>query len=114
MLDTLNHRGPSTIGTETRLRSNGKIPEAFLRGCGLSPWEVLAQRRYSPDLSPVGLSDLQYQIFDAWTKGKSMLNGCFISYSWKDAKMVNKLRDNLIAEGINVWLDRHDAVAGTI
>ena len=43
-----------------------------------------------------------------------MINGCFISYSWNDAKFVDKFRDCLIAEGVNVWLDRHDMVAGTI
>jgi hypothetical protein len=25
-----------------------------------------------------------------------MINGCFISYSWKDAKFVDKLRDHLV------------------
>src|SRR5262249_27874169 len=42
------------------------------------------------------------------------INGCFISYSWEDAKFVDKLRDHLVAEGVNIWLDRHDMVAGTI
>jgi uncharacterized protein YjbI with pentapeptide repeats len=113
-LDSGRHLSPSTIGTDTLLLSKGKIPEAFLRGCGLSPWEVLSQRLYSPELTPAGLSELQYQIFDAWTKGRSMLNGCFISYSWKDTKMVENLRNRLLAEGINVWLDRHDMNAGVI
>jgi hypothetical protein len=40
--------------------------------------------------------------------------GCFISYSREDAKFVDKLCDRLSKEGINVWLDRHDMVAGTI
>ena len=57
---------------------------------------------------------MQYQIFDAWTKGRSLIDGCFISYSAIDAKFVDKLRERLLAEGINVWLDRHDMVAGTI
>lgn len=43
-----------------------------------------------------------------------MINGCFISYSWKDAKFVDKLHDRLRSEGVNVWLDRHDMVAGMI
>jgi uncharacterized protein YjbI with pentapeptide repeats len=34
-LDSVKHLGPSTIVTNTRFRSYGKIPEAFLRGCGL-------------------------------------------------------------------------------
>jgi Pentapeptide repeats (8 copies)/TIR domain len=113
-LEAIEHLGPSTVGVDALVRSRGRIPEAFLRGCGLTPWEVLAASLYQPELNPTGFVDLQYRILDAWTKGRSMINGCFISYSWKDAKFVDKLRDRLVAEGVNVWLDRHDMVAGTI
>ena len=34
-LETAMHLLPSTIGTDTLQLSKGKIPEAFLRGCGL-------------------------------------------------------------------------------
>src|SRR5947208_1772889 len=34
-LDSVVHLAPSTLGTDTLIRSQGKIPEAFLRGCGL-------------------------------------------------------------------------------
>jgi hypothetical protein len=113
-LDSVVHRGPSPISTSTLVLSKGKIPEGFLRRCGLSPWEVLTAKLYDPVTTPTGLAELQYQIFDALMKGRSMINGCFISYSWKDAKFVDKLRDRLVKEGVNVWLDRHDMVAGTI
>jgi uncharacterized protein YjbI with pentapeptide repeats len=113
-LDFVEHEGPSTIGIDTLFLSKGKIREAFLRGCGLTPWEILSANLYRPELTPAGLSDLQYQIFDAWTKGRSMINGCFVSYSHSNAKFVDKLRDRLYAEGVNVWLDRHDMVAGTM
>jgi hypothetical protein len=113
-LEAVDHHGPSSIGIDSLSRSGGKIPEVFLRGCGLTPWEILSANIYSPELTPPGLVELQRQILDAWTKGKSMINGCFVSYSWADAQFVEKLRDRLIAEGINVWLDRHDMVAGTI
>ena len=113
-LESIKHEGPSTIGVDTLVRSRGKIPEAFLRGCGFTPWEALAAKFYSPELTPPGFAELQYQVFDAWTKGRSMINGCFVSYSRADAGFVDKLRDHLMSEGINVWLDRHDMVAGTI
>jgi hypothetical protein len=99
---------------DTLARSRGRIPEAFLRGCGFTPWEALAANLYRTDLTPPGLAELQYRIFDAWTKGRSLINGCFLSHSWKDSRFVDTLRDRLIAEGVNAWLDRHDMVAGTI
>jgi uncharacterized protein YjbI with pentapeptide repeats len=34
-LETVKHRAPSSIGTDTLYRPAGKIPEVFLRGCGL-------------------------------------------------------------------------------
>lgn len=40
-LDTVRHGGPSTIGIDTLLRSGGKIPEAFLRGCGVPDFQTL-------------------------------------------------------------------------
>ena len=35
-LETVRHEGPSTIGVDTIYRSQGKIPEVFLRGAGLA------------------------------------------------------------------------------
>lgn len=34
-LETVQHDGPSTIGIDTIYKSKGKIPEVFLRGCGV-------------------------------------------------------------------------------
>jgi uncharacterized protein YjbI with pentapeptide repeats len=34
-LDSIRHLGPSHTSTGTPIRSRGKIPEAFLHGCGL-------------------------------------------------------------------------------
>ncbi len=34
-LDTVVHLGPSTVGIDTIYKSKGKIPEVFLRGCGV-------------------------------------------------------------------------------
>src|SRR5262245_19605037 len=41
-LELIKHQGPSSVGVDTLVRSLGKIPEEFLRGCGLTPWEVLS------------------------------------------------------------------------
>jgi uncharacterized protein YjbI with pentapeptide repeats len=113
-LESIRHEGPSTVGVDTLVRSRGRIPEAFLRGCGFTPWQIIEAGLYRTDLTPPDLADLQYRIFDAWTKGRSLINGCFVSHSWKDSRFVDTMSDRLIAEGINVWLDRRDAVAGRL
>src|SRR5262245_18927709 len=63
-LDAVRHHGPSIIGIDTLYRSGGKIPDVFLRGCGV-PENFI-------------------------TFHKSMVNSpiefysCFISYSHQD------------------------------
>src|SRR5262249_55277617 len=59
--EKVTHIGPSTIGIDTLYNSQGKIPEAFLRGCGL-PEEFIIYSR-----SLVGKAIEYYS--------------CFISYS---------------------------------
>jgi uncharacterized protein YjbI with pentapeptide repeats len=34
-LESIKHGYPSTVGVDTLVRSRGRIPEAFLRGCGV-------------------------------------------------------------------------------
>ena len=34
-LEAVQHSAPSTVGVDTLVRSRGRIPEAFLRGCGV-------------------------------------------------------------------------------
>jgi uncharacterized protein YjbI with pentapeptide repeats len=40
-LETVRHTAPSSIGIDTLLKSKGKIPDVFLRGCGV-PEKLIA------------------------------------------------------------------------
>ena len=113
-LDTVHLIGPSPIGTDTLELSRGRIPEAFLRGCGLKPWEILGARLYDPDLTASEINDIQYKIFDARTSGPLILGGVFISYSHADAEFVDKVRGKLEDKGVSVWLDKHELVPGPL
>lgn len=112
-LATANHRGPSAITTSTLSLSRGRLPDVFLRGCGLTPWEVLAARLHDPELAPNDFAEVQQKVYDERMKGY-FLSGIFISYSRIDEAFVDVLYKRLKAAGANVWLDSQHAVAGSL
>ena len=77
-LETIGHTGPSTIGTDTILKSEGDIPEVFLRGAGLDDTFI------SYVLS-LARKPIQYYT-------------CFISYSSKDQDFAERLYADLQGE----------------
>jgi uncharacterized protein YjbI with pentapeptide repeats len=91
-LDMVLHVGPSTIGIDTLYRSNGNIPEAFLRGVGV-PDEMIAYMK-----SLVG------RPFEFYS--------CFISYSSKDQAFAERLHADLQDKGVRCWFAPHDIQAG--
>jgi len=82
-LETVEHHGPSTVGIDTIYKSHGKIPDAFLRGCGV-PDEFIAYIG-----SMVGRPIEFYS--------------CFISYSTKDQEFADRLHADLQAKGVRCW-----------
>lgn len=40
-LASVIHHGPSSVGTDTLRLFKGKLPDEFLKGCGLADWEIL-------------------------------------------------------------------------
>ena len=114
-LNTVIHRGPSTIGVDTISNWKGDIPEDFLRGCGMSQWEIEVAHLYNMALTPEAISEiLDVRIFRARTEGAIYIGGIFISYSRADSKFVDKLYKELKESGGSVWLDRHDLLAGSL
>ena len=92
-LEAVVHAGPSTIGIDTLYKSRGKIPEVFLRGCGV-PDSLI---HYLPSL--VCESPIQFY-------------SCFISYSHKDKSFARRLHDTLQGQGIRCWLDEKQLLPG--
>jgi Pentapeptide repeats (8 copies) len=89
-LDQIKHLGPSTIGIDTLFRSRGKIPEAFLRGCGV-PESVIVNR-----FALVGaLEPIQF-------------HSCFISYSTKNEEFAKRLHARMVQEKLRVWFAPED------
>jgi uncharacterized protein YjbI with pentapeptide repeats len=91
-LRSINHEGPSSIGTDTVYLSEGKIPEIFLRGAGV-PDNLI---EYIPDL-----------IEDA-----IQFYSCFISYSTKDQEFAERLHSDLQNKGVRCWFAPEDIKGG--
>ncbi len=91
-LYTAKHFGPSSIGIDTILRSNGKIPESFLRETGVS--ENIIQNMAL--LTEEGLSH----------------QSCFISHCGKDREFVEKLYTDLQNKGVRCWFASEDMKMG--
>ncbi len=82
-LETVHHRGPSTIGIDTIYKSKGKIPEVFLRGCGV------------PEDFIVYMKSLVGKPIEFYS--------CFISYSSKDDDFAQRLYADLQAKNVRCW-----------
>lgn len=91
-LDAVYHTGPSKVGIDTIYKSEGQIPEVFLRGCGV-PENFI---RYMKSLT---MNPIEYY-------------SCFISYNHKDKSFARRLHDQLQARGIRCWLDDHQILPG--
>lgn len=93
-LETVIHEGPSTIGVDTLYKSGGKIPEVFLRGCGV-PDDFIT---FIP--SHFGIQQaIQFY-------------SCFISYSTRDEEFARRLYSRMRDEKLRVWFAPEDAQGG--
>ena len=91
-LDTVWHNGPSTIGIDTVYRSQGNIPENFLKGAGV------------PNTMIDYMRSLIGKPFDFYS--------CFISYSSKDQDFAQQLYADLQSNGVRCWFAREDMDVG--
>ena len=113
-LETIFHRGESTLGIDTLKRSNGKIHAKFLRGCGLSDWEIEAAKLYNPDLRNDEFIEIQNRVFDLRNRQAIQFSPLFISYSHTDGDFVDRMEKSLNQKGIRFWRDIHDMKSGRI
>jgi len=91
-LETIQHHGPSEISTSTLERSNGGIPDIFLRGAGLSNESISYARSF-----------LQHPI---------QYYSCFLSYSSTDQEFAERLYADLQHQGTRCWFAHHSLKIG--
>lgn len=93
-LELTTHDGPSTIGIDTIYKSRARIPETFLRGCGV-PEGFITQAH-----SLIGAEDgIQFY-------------SCFISYSSKDEEFARRLHGRMRDAHLRVWFAPEDIQGG--
>lgn len=107
-LATCQHLGPSIIDHSTILKSS-PLPERFLRGCGLSEWQIEASKLYQPDLSEADITDIVMRIRSLRACSPVQVSNLFLSYSLADAPFVERLEHVFQNRGIRYWCDVQDA-----
>jgi hypothetical protein len=93
-LDSVRHERPSSISTDTLIKSKGNIPESFLRGCGVPD----AWIDYLPSLIGA-MEPIQFY-------------SCFISYSHKDEDFAQRLYERMQSHHLRVWFAPEDMKGG--
>jgi hypothetical protein len=91
-LEGVEHGGPSTVGIDTLYLSKGRIPEIFLRGCGVP-------ENFITFAKSLATSPIQFY-------------SCFISYSTKDQPFADRLHADLQNKGVRCWFAPHDIQGG--
>ena len=86
------HRGPSVVGLDSLMVSEGRISETFLRGVGVS--DTLIEYAASLVAKPV------------------QFYSCFISYSTVDEPLAKRLYADLQAAGVRCWFAPEDLKIG--
>jgi hypothetical protein len=110
----VRHDGPSALDLDTLSQSKGRIPEAFLRGCGLSDWEIFAARLYAPELEREEVDGILYDISAVRSGEAIQISPLFISYSHADAEFVDHVELELNARRVRFWRDSHELKAGRL
>lgn len=93
-LDQVCHDGPSILDIDVIYKSQGKIPEVFLRGVGVPDSFIANSRALVAAMSPV------------------QFYSCFISYSHEDKIFARRIYRELEDRGIRCWLDEHQLLPG--
>lgn len=91
-LGAVGHFGPSTVGIDTIVRSEGQIPEEFLRGAGV------------PDTFITYIRSLVGTAIEFYS--------CFVSHSSQDHAFATRIHTDLQAQGVRCWFAPEDLKIG--
>jgi hypothetical protein len=93
-LETVIHASPSEVGIGTIYGSQGRIPEAFLRGCGVPESFIVQIPALVAAMQPI------------------QFYSCFISYSGRDEEFARRLHSRMREAELRVWFAPEDVKGG--
>jgi TIR domain/Pentapeptide repeats (8 copies) len=93
-LEEVAHSRPSEISISTIYLSEGKIPNVFLRGCGVPEAFIVQIPALVAAIKPI------------------QFYSCFISYSRKDEEFARRLHGRMRQSGLRVWFAPEDIKGG--
>jgi uncharacterized protein YjbI with pentapeptide repeats len=93
-LTSVRHSGPSEVSITTILKSQGNIPEKFLRGCGVPDEFIIYIHSLIAASQPI------------------QFYSCFISYSSEDQSFSERLHGDLQSKGVRCWFAPEDLKIG--
>ncbi len=111
-LDKINHGAPSTISNKTFIKSEGNISQEFLKGVGLSDWEIETINLYKLRLTPDQITDIAYKVVELKNDSPILLFPVFLSHSGEDKVFARKLFDGLQKRNVRCWLDEKETKPG--
>ncbi|HKY39634.1 MAG TPA: toll/interleukin-1 receptor domain-containing protein [Polyangiaceae bacterium] len=114
MLASITHRGPSSLGLDTMIRSRGQLPVEFLQGCGLAEWEIELAALYNPDISASEAAEVTTRAHHLRIGAPIQIHPLFISYSRANSDFVDRMGTELNRNSIRYWRDIKDATAGRL
>lgn len=111
-LEKILHDFPSIIGMDTIQLSKGKLPVAFLRGCGLTDLQIEMAKLAAPGLDPEQVTYITNKIYQLYLGDGIQYYSCFISYNSKDEEFAKHLHDDLQDNGVRCWFAPEDMKIG--
>jgi hypothetical protein len=111
-LDSVVHFRQSSLSSSSIVRSRGKLPIQFLRGCGLTDMEINFARLCDPGLAVSQIDELLCEMNELRTELPLPKYGAFISYSHADKEFARRLHDAIQDRGFRCWLDEHELLPG--
>ena len=111
-LETIVHYGPSYISVDTLFASKGKIPEAFLKGCGFDDYQIQLVRLAEPGLDRNEITNIAYDLVNIYCGSGIKYSSCFISYNNSDEMFTKKLHDDMQNNGVRCWFALNDLKIG--